>query len=142
MSSACRDPGVPSPVRTDSTSTARTVSPVTASVPPVLVPSPPRPCVYSSGSGLAFVYLFLAITHANPLDRYFSGCYSENLSPVNHACILIESQASASHPHEQSEYPSDISFSFQRFDAFGKWECVVFSPKDCKEKAQVLNYNS
>lgn len=41
VSSACRDPGVPSPVRTDNTSMARTVSPATASVPLVLVPSPP-----------------------------------------------------------------------------------------------------
>lgn len=41
LSSACRGPGVPSPVRMASTSMARTVSPVTASAPLVLVPSPP-----------------------------------------------------------------------------------------------------
>ena len=38
LSSACRGPGVPSPVRTDGTSTAKTASPATASAPPVLVP--------------------------------------------------------------------------------------------------------
>lgn len=101
MSSACRDPGVPSPVRTDSTSTVRTVSPVTASAPPVLVPSPPV-LVFIP---LALIYLFLAVTHANPLDIYFSSCYSENISSNNHACVVIESRASASYPPWETWMP-------------------------------------
>lgn len=41
LSSACRAPGVPSPVKMAGTSMAWTVSPVTASAPPVLVPITP-----------------------------------------------------------------------------------------------------
>lgn len=73
----------------------------------------PSPLVYPSGSGLAFVYLSLSITHANPFDIFKINAGEAWVSSDNHACIL-RSQTLVAHAHWKLKFPSDTSFAFQR----------------------------